>query len=76
VLTQIAKRFIRVDPKYIALAFSLVSVAVIQLIIPGIYTPETVLLAGFNVLFVTASAVGMFESTLKPMLGSGKDDQK
>jgi len=60
-MTQVAKQFINVDPKWISLAFSMiVSLGMVSL--KDEWTAAAVVMALLNALFVTGAAVGLYEA--------------
>ena len=73
-LTQVVKQFIKVDPKWIALAIAGVAVTFVQLVIPGAPTYESAFLACANWLLVTGASVGLFEGgrSVGKALGAGE----
>ncbi len=65
-LTQIIKRFLSVDPKWIALALAALLVAASQLLTTPL-SSTSILVALCNWLLVTSAAIGAFEGAVKPV---------
>ncbi|MBC8537263.1 hypothetical protein [Feifania hominis] len=66
-ITQVIKRYVSIDPKWIALAASLVIEAGIQFLYLRDFTVSGIFLAVVNVFVVLAAAVGVFETVVKPV---------
>lgn len=67
-LTQIIKRFLAADPKWIALALAALLVTVSQLLSTPL-SSTSVVVALCNWLLVTSAAIGAFEGAVKPVQG-------
>ena len=66
-LTQILKQFMKIDPKWIALALSVVISLTVQ-IVGGDMAAEAFILSALNAILAAGTAVGMYESVIKPVV--------
>lgn len=67
-MTQIVKYyFTKVDPKWITLFTAILCVFTTQVIHVNNYTFENIVTSMFNVCFLVASAIGGFETIIKPI---------
>lgn len=66
-VTQIVKYFIDVDPKWVALAASIIGQATVQLVFIKDFSPEGVAMAFFNIVAVLLGSIGTFEVVVKPV---------
>jgi len=61
-LTQLFKRFVGIDPKWIALAVSVVIMVCAQSFAGGLENVRSVVMALFNALIVAGASVGTYET--------------
>jgi len=64
-LTQVIKKYINIDPKYIALALSFIIMLVNQISILQDFRLESFVISIFNALIVTGMSIGIFETVIK-----------
>ena len=73
ILTQILKRFVSIDPKWVALLLSLLVVFVFKLDATRLFTLDGIVETVINSLLVTGVSIGVFE-TVKTTIQSFKKD--
>lgn len=67
VATQVVKKYINVDPKWLSLGFSLVAAAVAQLVILKDFSAVGLSMAVINVFMVLSASIASYESIVKPV---------
>lgn len=68
VFTQIAKYYVKIDPKWICLVATIVVVMGVQIFYFKDLTAQGILLAAFNVIAVLYGSIGLFENIIKPIV--------
>lgn len=64
-ITQLAKQYLNLDPKWIALAASILVCVAVQAFYLQDFTAAGLVLMGFNILVVLAAAIGSYEIVKK-----------
>lgn len=67
-VTQIAKYYISINPKWISLIAAVVVVMGTQIFYVKDLSAQGILLAAFNVVAVLCGSIGLFESVIKPIV--------
>jgi hypothetical protein len=65
VLTQVIKKYLKIDPKWIALVISLIIMLVAQTQIEHDLGVETFVISIFNALIVTGISISIYETAVK-----------
>lgn len=66
-ITEIVKRYVNVDPKWVALVAAIVGQAAVQFVFLQDFTPSGIVMALFNVVAVLLGSIGAFETVVKPI---------
>lgn len=66
-VTEVAKFYIKVDPKWIALCATILGQIAVQFVFLKDFSVEGIVLAIFNMFAVLSSSVGLFEIVVKPV---------
>ena len=74
VLTQIIKKYVTFDPKYIALAVTIIVVVGVQLFHLHDYSAGGIVMAILNGFLAAGSSVGIYETVIKPMEPKPQED--
>jgi len=74
-LTEVLKKYINLDPKWIALIAAGVLAFGHTLIFLGDYSASGIFMTAVNWLVVTGSSIGIFEGVIKNILSSYKTDK-
>ena len=71
--TQVIKRYVNVNPKWIALAASVIGQIAVQALYLKDMSARGIAMAVFNTFCVLLSAIGAYETVVKPVKQEGGD---
>jgi hypothetical protein len=72
VLTQVVKKYLNIEPKFIALCLSFIILACVQFFYLKDFSANGIALAALNVLIVTGASIGLYEAALKTIAKKGE----
>lgn len=65
ILTEIIKNYLNIDPKWVALAFSIIASFGVEIFHREILTPAVFVLSIFNALLIAGASIGAYEGIIK-----------